>query len=259
LVKPTVIMIKCKSPREIDLIRQAGAIVGGALNLSATLAKPGVTTKSLDEAVFRYIQEKGGKAAFKGYRGYPANICASVNEEVVHGIPDKRTLKMGDILSVDIGVCCKGYYADAAVTVPVAEIKPEAQRLIDVTRESLRLAINKIRAGIKLSELSAIIQDFVESNRFSVVRDLVGHGIGSAMHEDPQIPNYVDKNLTRVEDNIILKEGMVLAIEPMVNQGTYEVETLANGWTVVTRDRKLSAHFEHTILVKENGGEILTG
>jgi methionyl aminopeptidase len=252
-------MIKCKSPREVELIRQAGAIVKGALNLSATLARPGVTTKSLDEAVFKYINEKGGQAAFKGYRGYPANICASVNEEVVHGIPDKRVLKAGDIVSVDIGVCYKGYYADAAVTVPVAGIESEAQLLVDVTRESLRRAVNKIRAGIKLFEISATVQDFVESNGFSVVRDLVGHGIGSALHEDPQIPNYVDKNLTRVEDNIILKDGMVLAIEPMVNQGTYEVETLANGWTVVTRDRKLSAHFEHTILVKENGGEVLTG
>jgi len=251
-------MIKCKSPREIDLIRQAGAIVGGALNLSATLAKPGVTTKSLDEAVFKYINEKGGQAAFKGYRGYPANICASVNEEVVHGIPDKRVLKAGDILSVDIGVCYKGYYADAAVTVPVAGIKPETQRLVEVTRESLRLAINKIKAGIKLSEISATVQDFVEANGFSVVRDLVGHGIGSAMHEDPQIPNYVDKNLTRAEDSIILKEGMALAIEPMVNQGGYEVETLSNGWTVVTADRKLSAHFEHTVLVKKDGSEIMT-
>ena len=240
------------------MIRQAGAIVGGALNLSATLAKPGVTTKSLDEAVFKYINEKGGQAAFKGYRGYPANICASVNEEVVHGIPDKRVLKAGDILSVDIGVCYKGYYADAAVTVPVAGIKPEAQRLVDVTRESLRLAINKIRAGIRLFEISATVQNFVEDNGFSVVRDLVGHGVGSALHEDPQIPNYVDKNLTRVEDNIILKEGMVLAIEPMVNQGDYEVDTLSNGWTVVTRDRKLSAHFEHTVLVKEAGSEIMT-
>jgi len=251
-------MIKCKSPREIDLIRQAGAIVGGALNLSSALAKPGVTTKSLDEAIVKYITEKGGKAAFKGYRGYPANICASVNEEVVHGIPDKRVLKAGDIVSVDIGVCYKGYYADAAVTVPVAGIKPEAQRLVDVTRESLRLAINKIRAGIRLFEISATVQNFVEDNGFSVVRDLVGHGVGSAMHEDPQIPNYVDKNVTRMEDNIILKEGMVLAIEPMVNQGVYEVETLSNGWTVVTRDRKLSAHFEHTVLVKENGSEIMT-
>lgn len=253
-------MIKCKSPREIELIRQAGKIVGGALDLSSALAKPGVTTKSLDEAVVKYINEKGGKAAFKGYRGYPANICVSVNEEVVHGIPDKRTLKAGDIVSVDIGVCCKGYYADAAMTVPVARIKPEAQRLVDVTRESLRRAISKIKAGIKLSEISAAIQDCVEADGFSVVRDLVGHGIGSAIHEDPQIPNYVDKTVpTDVgKDNIILKEGMVLAIEPMVNQGTYEVETLANGWTVVTKDRKLSAHFEHTVLVKENGSEVLT-
>ena len=251
-------MIKCKSPREIELIRRAGAIVAGALNLAAALARPGITTKSIDEAVVKYIHEKGGNAAFKGYRGYPANICVSVNEEVVHGIPDKRILKAGDIVSVDIGVGYQGYYADAALTVPLAKISPEAQQLVDVTRESLRRAINKIRAGIKLSEISATIQGFVEGNNFSVVRDLVGHGIGSALHEDPQIPNYVDKTVARAEDNIILKEGMVLAIEPMVNQGTYEVETLANGWTVVTKDRKLSAHFEHTILVKEDKGEVLT-
>lgn len=240
------------------MIRRAGAIVGGALNLSAELAAPGVTTKSLDEAVFKYIQEKGGIAAFKGYRGYPANICASVNEEVVHGIPDKRTLKFGDILSVDIGVCYKGYYADAALTVPIGRIKSEAQLLIDVTRESLLRAISKIRIGGRLFELSAEIQEFVESHRFSVVRDLVGHGIGSAMHEDPQIPNYADKNAGRAEGDVVLKEGMVLAIEPMVNQGGYEVETLANGWTVVTRDRKLSAHFEHTVWVNRSGGEIMT-
>jgi methionyl aminopeptidase len=233
-------------------------MVGGALHLLAMLAKQGKTTKSLDEAVFKYIQEKGGQAAFKGYRGYPANICTSVNEEVVHGIPGKRTLKAGDILSVDIGVCYKGYYADAALTLPIGHVKPEAQILIDVTRESLCRAIRKIKAGAILSELSVAIQDFVESNQFSVVRDLVGHGIGSALHEDPQIPNYVDPNVRRAEDNVILKEGMMLAIEPMVNQGGYDVETLDNGWTVVTKDRKLSAHFEHTVLVKENGGEIMT-
>lgn len=253
-------MIKYKSPREIELMYQSGQIVGGALSLVSSFVKPDITTKSIDELVTKYIQERGGTPAFKGYRGYPANICVSINEEVVHGIPDKRLLKEGDIVSVDIGVCYKNYYADAAITLPVAKITRQAQRLIDITKEALNLAINKITAGIKLSEICATIQNFVESNNFSVVRDLVGHGIGSSMHEDPQIPNYVSHNTKDItkENNIVLKEGMVLALEPMVNEGSYEVETLPNGWTVVTCDRKLSAHFEHTVLVKENGRKILT-
>ncbi|MFH1230296.1 MAG: type I methionyl aminopeptidase [Planctomycetota bacterium] len=250
-------MIKYKSPREIELIHRAGQILGEALKLVATFVKPNITTKSLDELVAKYIKEKGGTPAFKGYRGYPSNICVSINEEVVHGIPGKRLLKEGDIVSVDIGVCYKNYYADAAITLPVAKITHQAQRLIDVTKESLDLAINKVTAGIKLSEISATIQNFVELNNFSVVRDLVGHGIGSSIHEDPQIPNYVNSKRGE-EDNIILKEGMVLAIEPMVNEGTYEVETLPNGWTVVTRDHKFSAHFEHTVLVEKNGRKVLT-
>lgn len=250
-------MIKYKSPREIELIHKAGQILGESLKLVANFVKPNITTKSLDELVSKYIKEKGGAPAFKGYRGYPSNICVSINEEVVHGIPSKRLLKEGDIVSVDVGVCYKNYYADAAITLPVAKITRQAQQLIDVTKEALDLAINKVADGIKLSEISATIQNCVESNNFSVVRDLVGHGIGSSMHEDPQIPNYVNSKKGE-EDNIILQEGMVLAIEPMVNEGTYEVETLPNGWTVITRDRKLSAHFEHTVLVEKNGRKVLT-
>lgn len=239
-------------------MREAGRILAGTLNVVSALVKPGISTKSLDEASARFIIENGGTPAFKGYRGYPANICVSVNEEVVHGIPGKRLIAEGDIVSVDIGVCYKNYYADAAVTVPAGRISPRAQKLIDITRESLFLAISKVTAGIKLTVISATVQDFVEANGFSVVRDLVGHGIGAEMHEAPQVPNYVDPKGMPEVTGVTLKEGMVLAIEPMVNEGTYVVETLANGWTVVTKDRKLSAHFEHTVLIKENGREILT-
>lgn len=251
-------MIKIKSSREIELMREAGKILGGALNLVAGLVKPGVSTRSLDKTIARYIIEKGGVPAFKGYRGYPANICVSVNEEVVHGIPGKRLISEGDIVSVDIGVGWQNYFTDAAVTVPAGRISAKAQKLIDVTRESLSLTLGKVKAGARLSEISATVQNFVEANGFSVVRDLVGHGVGSALHEPPQIPNYVDKKGLAETNSIILKEGMTLAIEPMVNEGTFEVETLANNWTVVTKDRKLSAHFEHTVLVRENGREILT-
>ncbi|MDI6732726.1 MAG: type I methionyl aminopeptidase [Planctomycetota bacterium] len=260
-------MIQCKSSREIELIRKAGEITAGALNLVSAVIKPDISTKLLDETVVKYIKEKGGIPAFKGYRGFPANICASVNEEVVHGIPNKRLLKTGDIVSIDIGVCYKNYYADAAITLPVGNISETAKHLINVTKQALYLAIKKVRANVRLSEISATIQNFVEGNRFSVVRDLVGHGIGSVMHEEPQIPNYVDKETrpngssgraNRLDNEVILKEGMVLAIEPMVNEGTYQVETITNGWTVVTKDRKLSAHFEHTVLVKGDGSDILT-
>jgi methionyl aminopeptidase len=250
-------MINYKSPREVELMQKAGQILGGALKLVTTFIKPNITTRSLDELVARYIKEKGGTPAFKGYRGYPANICISINEEVVHGIPGKRLIKEGDIVSIDIGVGYQNYYADAAVTLPAGKITSQAQRLINVTKEALDLAINKVTGGVKLSEISETIQNFIELNNFSVVRDLVGHGIGSSIHEDPQIPNYVNGKKGE-GNNIILKEGMVLAIEPMVNEGKYEVKTLSNGWTVVTRDHKLSAHFEHTILVEKNGRKILT-
>lgn len=251
-------MIKYKSPREIELMSEAGKILGGALNLMAGLVKPDISSKALDEAAAKYIIEQGGTPAFKGYRGYPANICVSINEEVVHGIPGKRLIKEGDIVSVDIGVCYKNYFADAAVTLPAGKISAQAQKLIDVTRESLNLALNKIAPGIRLSVISETVQNFVESHGFSVVRDLVGHGIGSEMHEPPQIPNYIDEREPAANNSVILKEGMVLAIEPMVNEGTFKVKTLDNGWTVVTDDRKLSAHFEHTVLVQENGRKILT-
>ncbi len=251
-------MIKCKSPYEVELIYKAGQILARTLNLVSEKVLPDIRTEYLEEIAIKYIRENGASAAFKGYRGFPANICASVNEEVVHGIPSKRTLKEGDIVSIDIGVCYKKYYADASITCGVGKISREAQKLIDVTKQSLYLAISKIRDSVELSRISETIQNLVESNGFSVVRDLVGHGIGSLIHEEPQIPNYVDPTALKKEEDIILKEGMVLAIEPMVNQGTWEVETLPNSWTVVTKDRKLSAHFEHTVLVEKYRGKILT-
>ena len=249
-------MIKCKSAREIELIREAGRIVAGALELIGKSLCPNIKTIVLDEIAEKYIRNQGGEPAFKGYRGYPSNICVSINEEVVHGIPAERKLKEGDIVSIDIGVGYKGYYADAAATFEVGEISPEAKRLVNITSFALEKAIDKIAPGIKLSEISATVQRVAESNGFGVVRELVGHGIGQDIHEDPQIPNYISD--TEEYHDVILKTGMTLAIEPMVTMGTYNVETLSNGWTVVTKDRKLSAHFEHTVVVTENGHKILT-
>ncbi|MBI4711922.1 MAG: type I methionyl aminopeptidase [Planctomycetes bacterium] len=249
-------MIQYKSLQEIELMRSAGRIVADVIKMLEKLVRPEMTTLALDEAADKFIRDNDAEPAFKGYRGYPANICVSVNEEVVHGIPGARRLKDGDIVSIDIGVHCKNYYADAAVTLPVGKISKEAQRLIEVTRRALENAIDKIYPGAKLSEISGTVQQTVEKEGFSVVRDFVGHGIGQVMHEDPQIPNYLMDTDDYTE--VVLKPGMVLAIEPMVNLGTYAVETLSNGWTVVTKDRRLSAHFEHTIAVMENGNQVLT-
>jgi len=197
-----------------------------------------------------------GIPVFKGYRGYPKSICASINEEIVHGIPDQRKLCNGDILSVDIGVEFNKYVADAAITIPIGEISEEAESLLQVCEEALNKAIEKTCANNKLSEVSRSIQDYVESNGLSVIRDYTGHGIGRQMHEDPQIPNFVSKELLKADE--ILLQGMALAIEPMICVGKYDTEVLKNKWTVVTKDRKLSAHFEHTVVVTENGAEILT-
>lgn len=248
-------MVSLKSSREIDLMKDAGHLVARVLAKMEEIARPGVTTAHLDEVAESLIRAEGAVPAFKGYRGFPANICISIDEEVVHGIPGQRALHSGDIVSVDVGVKLKGYYGDGAITIPVDRITKERKRLLAVTQEALKRAIEKVRSGGKLKEVSAAIQETVESQGFSVVRKYVGHGIGRKMHEDPQVPNFVDSSFKL---NLTLKPGMALAIEPMVNTGTYEVKTKKNGWTVITADGKPSAHFEHTVVLTEDGPEVLT-
>lgn len=249
-------MIYYKSQREVELMRKAGKIVAETLELIRNSIRVDVTTAELDRLANEYILSKNAEPAFLGYRGFPASICASINEEVVHGIPGPRKLHEGDIISIDVGAIYENYVGDAAATFPVGKISPVAEKLIYVTRTALETAINNIRPEKRLLEISRIIQDYVEKSGFSVVRQYVGHGIGTKMHEDPQVPNFVPPVNERKD--VVLKRGIVLAIEPMVNEGTYDVEVTGNKWTVVTRDGKLSAHFENTIAVTENGCEILT-
>jgi len=218
------------------------------------MIRAGITTKELDLYAEEFIRSKGGIPVFKGYRGYPASICTSVNSQVVHGIPSASVhLKEGDIVSIDLGVSYKGLIGDAAVTYPVGSISEEAERLLAVTAEALERGIGQARAGKKVSDISAAIQRHVESNGFSVVRAFVGHGLGRELHEEPQIPNYVIR-----KPDFLLKKGLAIAIEPMVNAGGQAVNILQDGWTAVTRDGSLSAHFEHTVIVGENGAEVLT-
>ncbi|MGI9860723.1 type I methionyl aminopeptidase [Moorella naiadis] len=246
-------MIILKSRREIDLMRAAGRLVAGALaELGAHIA-PGVTTGELDRIAEEYLRRHDAIPAFKGYRGFPASICTSVNEEVVHGIPGLKKLAAGDIISIDIGAVKNGYVGDATITFPVGDIDAGKEQLLAVTRAALAEGIKKAVAGNRLSDISHAIQTFVEDRGFAVVREYVGHGIGRSMHEDPQIPNFGPPGY-----GPRLRVGMVLAIEPMVNAGTFEVYTLPNRWTVVTRDGQPSAHFEHTVAITENGPEILT-
>src|SRR5579863_3531811 len=243
-------MVICKSPAELEKMYRAGQIVWGALEKMRTMVKPGISTKDLDEFAEAYSNETGARPAFKGYRGYPGSVCTSINQEVVHGIPsEKRRLREGDILSMDFGVDLAGYFADAALTVPVGKIAPEREKLLRVTRESLERAIEKVRLG----DVSSAVQTWVEQNGFSVVREFVGHGIGTRMHEDPQIPNYGPPG-----QGARLQEGMVLAIEPMVNTGGPAVRVLDDEWTAVTADGSDSAHFEHTVAVTAKGPWILT-
>ena len=229
-------------------------MVAEALALCERLAQPGVTTEELDRKIESLICRRKGVPLFKGYRGYPATICASINEEVVHGIPGPRPLDDGDILSVDVGVRLGAYCGDAAKTFAIGDVSQEAKSLIEVCETSLNRAIDAIRADMQLSVLSRAVQLYVESQGCSVVRKYTGHGIGREMHEDPQVPNFVTKSTP----NPILQAGVVLAIEPMVNAGSEDVEVLENGWTVVTKDRSLSAHFEHTVAIAENGPDVLT-
>jgi methionyl aminopeptidase len=246
-------MIILKSDREIEYLRDAGQIVAKTFGEVRKAIRPGITTLELDRIAEEYIKGCGAIPAFKGYNGFAGNICASVNEEVVHGIPGLRKLKNGDNVSIDIGAVINGYNGDAAITVPVGEIDAEVQQLLDVTEQSLYKGIEQAVLGNRLGDISHAVQKHSESYGYGVVRDFVGHGIGRNMHEDPQIPNYgIPGRGPR------LKTGMTLAIEPMINMGTYEVRTLDDGWTVVTADGKRSAHFEHTIVITPDGPEILT-
>lgn len=246
-------MIVLKSQQEIAYMREAGRIVAETLELIRQAVKPDVTTQELDRIADEYIRERGAIPAFKGYNGFPGSICASVNEEVVHGIPGPRKLKNGDIISVDIGTLINGFYGDAAMTFPVGEVTPEVAQLLKVTEESLYKGIAQAVADQRLYDISHAVQIHAEEFGYGVVRDYVGHGIGRKMHEDPQIPNYGAPGR-----GPRLKPGMTLAIEPMINMGTYEVKTLRDNWTVITRDKKWSAHFEHTIAVTDGEPEILT-
>ncbi len=246
-------MIVCKSPAEIERMRAANQLVADVLAELAAIVAPGVTTADLDGAAEQLVRAGGAEPAFKGYRGYPCTLCASVNEQVVHGIPSARPLVEGDIISLDMGVKLNGFFGDSAVTVPVGRVAPEVETLLQVTQEALAKGIAQVRLGGRVSDIGHAIQTHVEANGFSVVREFVGHGIGAALHEEPQIANYGEPGR-----GPRLAEGMVLAIEPMVNMGRAAVKVLADGWTAVTRDGSLSAHFEHTVAVTKNGPRVLT-
>ena len=246
-------MIILKSPREIELMHEAGAIAYEVHQALAKAVQPGVTTGELDALAESLIRKAGGIPTFKGYSGFPASICASVNEEVVHGIPGKRKLQEGDVIAIDLGVTYKGFVGDTAYTHPVGKISAEAQKLLDVTRVSLEKAIEQCYPGKRLGDIGHAVQSYAEAHGLGVVRDFVGHGVGATMHEDPQVPNFGTPGTGKE-----LRSGMVIAIEPMVNAGTWEVKVLKDKWTVVTADRRYSAHFEHTVAITDNGPVILT-
>jgi len=246
-------VIVCKSPAEIEKMRAASQLVARVLEELAAMVAPGISTADLDAAAEQKVRAAGAEPAFKGYRGYPATLCASANEQVIHGIPNRAPLKAGDIISLDMGVKLGGYYGDSAVTVPVGGVSEEATRLLRVTQEALAKGIAQVRVGGRISDIGHAIQTHVEAHGFSVVREFVGHGIGASLHEEPQIANYGEPGR-----GPRLAEGMTLAIEPMVNMGRPAVKVLADGWTAVTKDGSLSAHFEHTVAVTKDGAEILT-
>lgn len=246
-------MIVIKSRADIEKMRAAGKILAKTLRLVSQEIAPGKTPKQLNDLAHRLITEAGGTPSFLGYRHYPAATCISVNEVVVHGIPDDTPLREGDIISLDFGVYLDGFHADSAWTFPVGKISPENQRLLNVTRESLYQGIAKAKAGATTGDIGAAVQKYVESNGYSIVRDLVGHGIGRNLHEDPSVPNY-----GKPGKGDKLKEGATICIEPMVNAGTWRVESDSDGWTMRTADGKNSAHFEHTVVITKNGAEILT-
>lgn len=247
-------MIVLKSSRELALMRQAGRIVAKVHERFRQVVRPGITTSELEKVASRMIEQEGAIPSFKGYRGFPAAICASINEEIVHGIPSpRRVLEEGDIVSLDVGAIYKGYHGDAAITLPVGAVGKEAQKLLEVTHGALKTGIAQSRAGKRMGDISAAIQLYAEVNGFNVVRKYTGHGIGQAMHEEPQIPNFGPPNR-----GPCLRPGMTFALEPMVTAGDWRTRTLSDGWTVVTADGSLSAHFEHTIAVTDGEPEILT-
>ena len=255
--------ITLRSRREIGLMRRAGAVVADVLSQLQEFAEPGVTTAQLDSMALQMTADAGAEALFKGVRNphalipFPGAICTSINEQVVHGIPSEDTkLKSGDILSIDFGVRVDGYCADAAVTIAIGDISEIKRRLVEVTKHVLGIAVAKAGPDVKWSQIVAQMQEYTESAGFSIVRDFVGHGIGRKMHEEPRVPNFVSDEL--LADDIVLTEGMVLAVEPMINAGGSAVRTMKNGWTVLTRDKQCSAHFEHTIAIVQNGCEVLT-
>lgn len=246
-------MIIAKSKKEIEKMRAAGKLVGQVLQELRNMVEPGISTLDVDRAAERMIRDGGAIPTFKGYHGFPYSICASVNEQVVHGFPSDYQLKPGDIFSIDVGATLEGFVGDTATTVPVGEVTPELTKLIKVTEECLELAINQCIAGLHLGDIGWAVQDHAESHGYSVVREYVGHGIGRKMHEDPQIPNY-----GKPGKGPRIRNGYVFAIEPMINMGTHETRVLADGWTVVTLDNRPSAHTEHTIAITEDGPEVLT-
>jgi methionyl aminopeptidase len=255
--------ITLRSSREIEMLRNASSVVAKVLSKLKEQAKPGVSTAELDETALEMTRQAGAIALFKGFpcpymdKPFPGGICASVNEQLVHGIPSKKViLKEGDILSIDFGVKLNGYCGDSALTIGIGQIVPERQKLLDVTQRLLDIAIEKMAPGVKWSSIARMMEETAKDAGFSVVKDYVGHGIGTEMHEDPKVPNFLSKELLR--DDIILKKGMVLAVEPMVNMGKAGVRTLPDAWTVVTKDKKCSAHFEHTIAVVSDGCDVLT-
>jgi len=246
-------VIVCRSQAEVAKLRRVNQLVGQILAELRQMVKPGVTTAQIDELAERRVREAGAEPAFKGYHGYPATVCASVNDQVVHGIPSDRALIEGDVVSIDMGARMDGFFGDCAVTVPVGKVSDEASMLLRVTEEALFRGIDAVKPGARVSDIGAAVQQHVEAHGFSVVREFVGHGIGTSLHEEPQIANYGPGGR-----GPRLSEGMVLAIEPMVNAGKPAVKVLADGWTAVTRDGSLSAHFEHSVVVTSEGCEILT-
>ena len=246
-------MIMRKRAEELEKMRRAGRVVGETLAILQAAVRPGVTTQELDEIAEREIRARGAIPSFKGYRGFPATICTSINSEIVHGIPGSRRLKEGDLIKLDAGAIVEGYHGDSAVTVPVGEVSQEALKLIETTERSLQAGIAEAKSGNRIHDIGAAVQTTAEGAGFSVVREYVGHGIGRALHEDPPVPNY-----GKPGTGLKLEPGLVIAIEPMVNVGTYETRLLPDGWTVVTADGSLSSHFEHTIAITDDGPEVLT-
>ncbi|PKB78478.1 MAG: type I methionyl aminopeptidase [SAR202 cluster bacterium Io17-Chloro-G9] len=245
--------ITIKSSQEREAMRRAGAIVGAVLGILTTSVEPGITTKDLDNIAYREITRRGGKPTFMGYRGFPASICTSVNEEIVHGIPGNRVLKEGDVVKMDVGATLDGFIGDAAISVPVGQVSEAALKLIETTRLSLQAGIQAAQPGNRIGDIGAAVQEYGESRGYGVVREYVGHGVGRFLHEDPQIPNY-----GQAGRGPLLRPGMCIAIEPMLNLGDWKTAVLDDNWTVVTSDRKLSSHFEHTIAIDKDGPVVLT-